>query len=298
MPAVIWNGTFIFAAMIYHIVVGDMAAQPLQEAVMSEPSMHGEVIVMKDILHVGPLQKGHEQSFDELRSAFWQDVVIHEKQPVEVKDMETLLDISKRLYDDDTAQVWFWMAPSPADVCAYHWMLPYLSKHMGRFYLLNIANLPFLDENGKVFYPKGISEILPKELVKARRLARLVTPAEVEVDGDEWRRLVNEDAPIRTHGGGKKLASQQENYYDNQLVSFASHQFQKAHKIVNQAISKFGIPTGDLYLGWRLRKLAEAGALQLQGDVTKTLKDFEVKLPGETVTSDATTADSTETQQQ
>jgi hypothetical protein len=50
--------------------------------------------------------------------------------------------------------------------------------------------------------------------------------------------------------------------------------------VVSQALAKFNIPTGDMYLGWRLRKMAEAGKLQLQGDVTKTLKDFDVKLPG------------------
>ena len=265
--------------MIYHIVVGDLAAAPLNEAIMSDASLKGEVIVMKDILHVGPIQKTEGEGFSQLRTEFWQQVIPQEKE-LKVDDMERLLEISNALYKDETAQVWFWMAPSPADVCAYHWMLPYMGKHMGRFYLLNIANLPFLNENGKVFYPQSIGEILPKELVKARRLARPVTPAEVEVDGEEWRKLVEENAGIRTHGGGKKLASQPESYYDNQLMSFCSHQFQKASRIVAQALNKFGIPTGDVHLGWRLRKMAEEGKLLLQGNVLKELKDFEVKLPG------------------
>lgn len=267
--------------MLYHLVVGDLAAEPLKDAVMTEPSLEGEVIVVKDILHVGPLQKAEGQSFSELRTAFWQDVINNEKHQVKVDDMERLLEISKVMYDNPDAKVWFWMAPAPADVCAYHWMLPYLSKHMGRFYLLNIAGLPFLDENGKVFYPKSISEILPKELIKARRLARQVTPAEMEVDGDEWKKLTEENAGIRVHGGGKKLSSQPETFYDNQLISFCSHQFQKASRIVSQGISKFNIPTGDLYLGWRLRKMAEDGRLTVQGDMTKTLKDFDVKLPAD-----------------
>lgn len=269
-----------FAGMIYHFVVGDMAAEPLKEAIMAEPSMAGEVIVLKDILHVGPLLKEEGSSFSALRSSFWQQVVINEKQPVEVNDMERLLEISNAMYKDDSIKAWFWMAPGPADVCAYHWMLPYLSKHTGRFYLLNIAGLPFLDENGKLFYPKNLSEIISKELVKARKLARQVTLAEVEVDTEEWRKLVQENAPVRTHEGGKKLASRPEDHYDEKLASFCSHQYQKASRVVNQALSKFHIPTGDLYLGWRLRKMAEAEKLQIQGDVTKTLKDFEVRLPG------------------
>jgi len=269
--------------MIYHLIVGDMAAEPLKQAVAMEPSIQGEVVVLKDILHVGPIQKEKEEgaTFSALRSAFWQQVLPNEKNPVQVDDMERLLEVSNTLFKDENAQVWFWMAPWPADVSAYYWTLKYLSKHQGRFYMVNIAGLPFLDENGKVYYPKNISDILPKELVKARRLARLVTPAEIEVDGEEWNKLVEENAAIRTHEGGKKLTSHNDDHYDNQLISFCSHQFQKASRIISQAMNKYNIPTGDIYLGWRLRKMAENGTLQLSGDITKTLRDFEVKLPGE-----------------
>jgi hypothetical protein len=266
--------------MIYHIAIGDIAGNALKEAVNLESTLAGEVVVLKDILHVGPLKKGEGQSFSELRSAYWQEVAPNTKEPIQVDDMERLLEVSKAMYDDEDAVAWLWMAPWPADVCAYHWVLPYLSKHAGRFYLLNIAGLPFLDENGKVYYPKSIGEILPKELVKARRLARQVTPAEVEVDGEEWQKLVEENTGIRTHEGGKKLTSRAEDHYDKQLVSFCSHQFQKASRIVAQALNKYNIPTGDVHLGWRLKKIAEAGQLLLQGDVSKALKDFEVKLPG------------------
>src|SRR5690606_20841273 len=144
------------------------------------------------------------------------------------------------------------------------------------------------NEQGKVFYPKSFGEILPKEIIKARRLARLVTPSEVEIDGEEWRKLVEDNSGIRVHDGGKKLKSVSEEHYDNQLISFCSQQYQKASKIVHQALTKFNVPTGDLYLGWRLRKMAEAGRLQLQGDTTKALKDFDVKLPGGDVPAEQT----------
>lgn len=265
--------------MIYHIVTGDVAAAPLRDAMTMEPTLAGEILVIKDVLNVGPLQKAEDQKFSELRSAFWQQVVISEKNPIEVDDMERLSDVVVALSKDEEAKVWLWIAPWPADVCTYHWALKYLAAYLGRFFVVNIAGLPFLDENGKVFFPKSIGEISAKEIVKARKLARIVNAAELEVDGEEWRRLVAENGGVRTLDGGKKLTSRSEEYYDNQLASFVSQQYQKASKIVNQALSKFNIPTGDLYLGWRLRKMAETERLQLQGDVTKALKDFEVRLP-------------------
>lgn len=267
--------------MIYHIVTGDVAATPLKEAIMSETSMAGEVIVMKDVLSIGPLLKEEGQKFSELRSAFWQQAVINEKNPIQVDDLERLIQTGNELAKNEDAKIWLWIAPWPADICMYHWALKYLGKYSSRLYVINIAGLPFLDADGKVFFPRSIGDILSKELIKARRLARLITAGELEVDTDEWQKVVETNAGIRTLEGGKRLISRTEDFYDNQLISFASHQYQKASRIVGQALSKFNIPTGDLYLGWRLRKMAEAGKLELQGDVTKALKDFEVKLPGD-----------------
>lgn len=264
--------------MIYHIVVGDEAARPLREAIATEPSMAGEVVVLRDILHIGPLQRGEGQSFSALRSEWWQQVAPDVKPPIEVDDLERLLEVSNELYKDSDAVAWYWMAPWPADVCAYYWTLPYLGKHQGRLYILNLANLPFLNEAGKVFYPKNVSELLPKELIKARKLARPVTPAELEMDGDTWQKLVEENGGIRTFEGGKKLKSQPENFYDAQLVSTLSAQAQKASRVLAAAMNKHQLPTGDTHLAWRLRRMAEDGLIEISGDTSKAYKDWEVRL--------------------
>lgn len=267
--------------MIYHIVTGDIAAVPLREALVIDPAMEGEVVVMKDVLSVGPLKKEEGRSFCEMRSAFWNTVISNEKNVIAVDDLDRLLQVGNELSKNESAAVWVWIAPWPADMCTYHWLLQYLGKYIGRLFVVNIAGLPFLDENNKVFFPRSIGEIQPKEFLKAKRLARAVNNAELEVDTFEWRKLTDENNGIRTLEGGKKLASKNEDYYDNQLTSFCSHQYQKASKVVGQALAKFNIPTGDLYLGWRLRKMADAGRLELTGDTTKALKDFDVKLPGD-----------------
>src|SRR5437868_1498549 len=152
--------------MIYHIVIGDIAAAPVNDALVLEPSIAGEVIVLKDILNVGPLQKEDGQTFSELRTAFWNQVINNEKHPVYVDDFERLSEVCVELSKNDEAKAWLWVAPWPADMSAYYWVLPYLGKYLGRFFVVNIAGLPFLDENGKVFFPKSIGEIKAKEIVK------------------------------------------------------------------------------------------------------------------------------------
>jgi peptide deformylase len=70
---------------------------------------------------------------------------------------------------------------------------------------INIVGLPFLNEKGQLFYPTNFSQIPAKEFLKTKRLLKEVTPAEYEVEGDEWARLQQENAWVRTYEGGKKI---------------------------------------------------------------------------------------------
>ena len=250
-----------------HLIVGDATAKPLIEAIAQGDQLSGEVIVFKDILHVGPL-KTEGMSFSEGRTAFWNQVIPEKQQDVVVDDLERLMEVSSRLSNDEELNIWFWMAPTPADVTAYFWLLHFLKKHQGRFSVVNINGLPFLDENGKLFYPESIGHIPVKEMIKARKLARVTTPSEWETDADEWPRMMEENSGIRLFKGGKKLDSESIDHYDILLLTFITNQNQKATKIVNQVIAKHKLPTGDTFLYWRLREMAEEGKIEMnKGDV-------------------------------
>ncbi len=267
--------------MIYHLVTGDLAAAPLKEAIALQAGLDGDVIVMKDVLSVGPLKRDDGQTFSAMRTDFWQLVAPFEKSLPPVDDLERLLETGNELSKNPDARVWIWMAPLPADICMYLWSLKYLNKYADRLYVVNIAGLPFLDKEQKLFFPRSIADILPEQIVKASKLARLVNATEIEIDNDEWARLVHENGGIRVMEGGKKLSSKPESFYDAQLIGFCTHQYQKASRVANQAITKFNIPTGDYYLGWRLRQIFESGKLIVQGDPNGKMKDYEVKIPGE-----------------
>lgn len=266
--------------MIYHLVVGDEAGKPLQQAIDACPEMEGEILVLRDLLHLGPIQRLEGQSFSSLRSEWWQMLQPEFKSAIEVNDLEALLKIGNELNKSNTAEIWFWMAPWPADHCAYYWTLAYTKKFIGRISLVNVAHLPFLDESGKIFYPKNISEILPKELIKARKLARRVSPSEMELTLDAYESLVAANATIRVLEGEKKLTNQKADFYDPILISLLSGNFQKAAKIISLALAKSGIPTGDTFLAWRLQMLAENGSIESRGLAAKPYKDWEIRLGG------------------
>ncbi len=68
----------------------------------------------------------------------------------------------------------------------------------------------------------SLSEIPVREFVKARKLARPVSPAEFETDPDEWTRLAAENKNLRQLDAGKKIIQREDDFYDRSLTSVSS----------------------------------------------------------------------------
>lgn len=264
--------------MMHHLVTGAGAAQAIAAAVAATPAMAGEVWTLYESLQAGPLARAMNQSLDDTRAAWWKELLPADKEPP-TGAQALLLQISNALNKSPDAVVWIWMAPHPADISAYYFALSQLEKHRGRIYLIQIAGLPFLDENQKLFFPKSFAGLSVREIAKCQKLVRLVTPSEWELDLDTWKQLSEAPAGIRVAEGGKKLVSKSYDFYDAALLGLCTGAFQKAARIVQQAISRNEIALPEYFLAWRLKTLAAAGQLFLQGDAGKSLRDYEVKLP-------------------
>jgi hypothetical protein len=112
--------------------------------------------------------------------------------------------------------------------------------------------------------------------LKARKLSRAITPAEFELDTEEWKKICDENKGVRILEGGKKLVQYDYDFYDDELIKFTPPDWQKVSKMMHNLFSKSKQTTGDAYLLWRLKKMVEAGKLDARGEV-KNMKDFEVK---------------------
>ena len=152
-----------------------------------------------------------------------------------------------------------------------------LKDYPGRIFILYLNNLPFLNEKGNLFYPTNLFQIPAKEFLKARKLARLITLSEFEVDPDEWTKLAVEKKGVRLLEGGKKLVQEGYDYYDAGLLKFVTKDWQKVNKFFAQFFAKAKETTGDAYLLWRLKCLAVSGIIEVQGN-TKNMKEMEIRL--------------------
>ena len=264
-----------------HIVFNEADIAVLEQAMELDESLKGEIFQVKDDYAVGPLKDIFTEEGIENRKNWWRTVLAGgdldgKVDASEVDDAKLVATLIEKLNNEPEEKLWIWAAQNKHDVSGYYWLMSQLKDFQGRVYILYLNNLPFLNEKGQLFYPEWISSILPKEMLKAKKLARLITPSEFEVDPDEWNKICNEEKLVRLLEGGKKLIQKEETFYDSELKTFITGDWQKGSKIINQFLNKAKHTTGDMFLLWRLKALLATDVYDVQGEV-KNMKDFEVK---------------------
>jgi hypothetical protein len=194
-----------------------------------------------------------------------------------VNDPAVVAEIRKILDENQEEILWIWAAQNKHDVSGYYWLMSQLKDYQGRVFILYLNNLPFINDKGNIFYPTNLFQIPAKEFLKSKKLARPITLSEFEVDPDEWTKLAEESKGVRLLEGGKKLAQKEYDYYDSELLKFVTKDWQKVNKFFTRFFGKAKETTGDAYILWRLKMLAEAGKIDIQGNV-KNMKEMEIRL--------------------
>lgn len=262
-----------------HIVFNEPDVKVLETAITLDETMFGRVVQIKDEYAVGPLFNIYVKEGKDSRKEWWAEVLQggDYEGKHEVDDDATIAELVGSMRRDPEEIIWIWAAQNKHDVSGYYWLLHYMKEFQGRVFILYLNNLPFINEKGNIFYPNWLSEIQPREFLKARKLAREITLSEFEVDPDEWTKICNENRGVRILEGGKKLIQEDYDFYDNELKKYITLDWQKASRIIHSFLNKAKHTTGDAYLLWRLKVMIAQEMFDVQGKV-ENMKDFEIKL--------------------
>ncbi|MEP7107513.1 MAG: DUF3658 domain-containing protein [Ferruginibacter sp.] len=264
-----------------HVVFNEQDIKVLKQAIELDESLKGELIQIKDDYSVGPLGDIYTVAGIENRKQWWRAVLAGgdydgKADTGEVDDYKTVSELESKMRSNEEEIVWVWAAQNKHDVSGYYWLTKYMKEFQGRVFILYLNNLPFINEKGNIFYPNWLSEIPAREFLKAKKLAREITPGEFEVDPDEWTKLCEENKGIRILEGGKKLGQEDYDFYDAELIKFVTPDWQRASKIIHQHLAKAKQTTGDAYLLWRLKLLLAQDMFDIQGRPAN-MKEFELK---------------------
>jgi hypothetical protein len=264
-----------------HIVFQEADVDVLKQAIAMDESLAGDVVQIKDDFAVGPLAGIFSEEGINTRKQWWRNVLagsdIEGKvDDSSVDDAKTVTGLIEKLNQDADEILWIWAAQNKHDVSGYYWLMSQLDAFQGRVYILYLNNLPFFNEKGNIFYPENLFSIPPKEFLKAKKLARPITPSEFEVDPDEWKKLCEQGKEVRLLEGGKKLVQHDVDFYDSELKKYITPEWQKAGKVISQFFNKARHTTGDMFLLWRLKNILNDEEYEVQGNM-KGLKDFEIR---------------------
>ena len=266
-----------------HLVFNTADIAAIEAAIELDETLAGKVIEIKDDYAVGPLLEIYETEGYQARRDWWQNVLAfspYSEQLDIVDDKLTVNQLVNALNHDENEVLWIWMGQNAHDVSGYYWLMSQLKPYQGKLQVLYLNNLPFLNEKGQLFYPTHLAEIQPKEFIKAKRLARPITLSEFELDPDEWKKLCQENEGVRFLEGGKKLVSMPISFYDKEILSLLTKNAQKLPSALAHILSKMKVKTGDTFIVFRLKALAELGKIVLAGNWEKGWKDMVVQMPG------------------
>ncbi len=263
-----------------HIVFEPSTINVLEKSFEVDETMKGEIIVVKDDFMLGPTQNIYEPEGYQARKAWWQKVL--ELSPYVdqlniVDDKMTVHNLKKQLDEDSEETVWIWMGQNPHDVTGYYWLLQQLAEYEGRVFVLYLNNLPFINVEGGIFYPKYLTEIQPKEFKKAKKLCRPITLSEFEVDPDEWKKLCDENGTVRILEGGKKIVSKDETFFDKEILDTLGEKSVKLPRLLTTLLPKLKVKTSDVFIVWRIREMVDAGRILSEGNWEKGWKDIVLK---------------------
>jgi len=267
-----------------HIIFNAADGNLIKDVIKLDESLGGNVLQIKDDFAVGPLLDIETDEGWNSRVSWWRELL--KNSPYEkdsqtfFDDRQTVIQIKEQLNADPAKQVWIWMGQNQHDVCGYYWFMQHLKDYQGTIQVIYLNNLPFINEKGQLFYPSWLGEIQPRELLKAKRLARPITMSEFEVDPDEWKKLCAENSTVRILEGGKKIVGKDETFYDGEILKNLTNDWQKATRVLTNTLHRMKIKTGDVFIMWRLKELITQGRIEPLGDINRTWKEFDVKLPG------------------
>jgi hypothetical protein len=266
-----------------HIVFQEADVKVLQKAFELDETLQGDIIEIKDDYAVGPIENIYSEEGYQQRGEWWKQLIDDSPYNTEqliqkVDDKAAVERIIRALIENEEQEVWLWMGQNQHDVCGYYWLISQLQPYQGRIFVLYLNNLPFINEKGQLFYPSTLHQIQPKEFLKAKKLCRKITPSEFEVDPDEWRKLMSENTSVRILEGGKKIVSKDADFYDKDILSALTTDWQKGNKAMHNIQSKMKIKTGDVFLLCRMKQLVQLEHVEINGDTSKGWKDFEVRL--------------------
>ncbi len=264
-----------------HLIFDKTFASILKESFTLDPTLQGSIITLYDHYNIGQLPSSLEQ-WPIARESYKQSLLLvnpFEELNYTEKDITSVQQILSQLNSHTDEILWIWIGANANDISAYYMLLPYFATLLDQIHILHLNNLPFIDDKGAVFTLVYLHELLPKEVVKTKKMIKKISLSEYDIDIEETNKWIHAKDGVRILETGKKIHHHPYAYYDKQLLNFLLDTPIKLGKLVSQATHQCRL-TNELFIASRYQYLLSqhANAISIeQGEWGNKWKDIIIK---------------------
>lgn len=255
---------------IIHLVLGDVAAGVLGEAMANGAPAPGEILRFRDIYCLGPLDALGSPAGPASRAAYWCRMIPPESSP----SPPTVADFEEEEARYARAREAAVTRPLLAWVGAHSSSQLWLQRLCAELPLAAPLNLV---EAGAGPSRRTLSQFEPSQVGVLLARARPLAEAERIRLAQAWWTNAAIPSGVR-HWGEGRISHHPDDHYDPLLLAHCDSDWQSADRVVGAALWDCDEFLGDLFFAWRLRCLAQAGRVLWRGP-TERLGEALVRLP-------------------
>lgn len=242
-----------------HLVLGDVAAGVLRDAMAQAIVAPAECMRFRDVLALGPLGALGSPQGPDRRAAYWAQLLPESPPtPAEFEEEEARYRAARAAAErGETLMIWV------GDHASSQLWLQRLCSLLPASADLRLVDVARIAGTRR----RALGQFEPRELAGLLEHARRLTPDEIERLARHWRDNAAVASGVRCwERAAGRITHHPDAHYDALLLAQCDADWQPAAQVVGGALWECDEYLGDVFFAWRLRELARAGDVELQGE--------------------------------
>ncbi|WP_341503527.1 DUF3658 domain-containing protein [Gallaecimonas sp. GXIMD4217] len=243
-----------------HLVSGGAAAGCVLAMVAGDEQ--AEVVALDDFLTLGPLKGLDTAQGLAARRAYFAALHGETDRPQTHCGLQALEEIA-----GTKEQVVLWCSDDGNEQLLLRAACQYLAQE--RLRVVNVSELA-------PHRPRAVADCSPEQLAAMQPLGQALSEQEYRHLRRDWQRLLHTKGKLRLYRNGA-VEEVPEDHFDPLLLATCSGNFINATRVVGVLLGLCQVKLGEAFLHQRLLRLAEQGAVELQGP-SHSLRLMQVRL--------------------
>lgn len=189
-------------------------------------------------------------------------------------DTKTMTQISEAV--DKCKDIYIWTGCDASEVIGTARVLKNSIKQNKSIYVLDFSKVQVVNIKGEIVSPKSLLQTASFQIKDVFKHFKLQKSVDIRKWKDAWDEIESEQSLLRILTKDCTIVHKPASFFDSVILSICTKEFQKAARVLGQALVEVDFSVGDGYINWRLKELVKEKKLESRGPFTE-IRDYEVR---------------------